>query len=50
MKTASIIIIGNEILSGRTLDKNSSYLAKMLVERGISLKEVRVIPADDIVI
>ena len=44
MKTASIIIIGNEILSGRTLDTNSNYLAKMLVERGISLQEVRVIP------
>ena len=44
MKTASIIIIGNEILSGRTLDTNSNYLAKMLAERGISLKEVRVIP------
>ena len=44
MKTASIIIIGNEILSGRTLDTNSNYLAKMLAERGISLQEVRVIP------
>ena len=37
MKTASIIIIGNEILSGRTQDTNSNYLAKMLAERGISL-------------
>ena len=44
MKTASIIIIGNEILSGRTQDTNSNYLAKMLVERGISLEEIRVIP------
>ncbi|MFL2800101.1 MAG: competence/damage-inducible protein A [Paracoccaceae bacterium] len=43
MKTASIIIIGDEILSGRTQDTNSNYLAKMLVERGISLEEVRVI-------
>ena len=50
MKTASIIIIGNEILSGRTQDTNSNYLAKMLVERGISLEEVRVIPDDHIVI
>ena len=50
MKTASIIIIGDEILSGRTQDTNSNYLAKMLVERGISLKEVRVIPDDHIVI
>ena len=44
MKTASIIIIGNEILSGRTQDTNSNFLAKMLVERGISWEEIRVIP------
>ncbi|MDC3068195.1 molybdopterin-binding protein, partial [Paracoccaceae bacterium] len=44
MKTASIIIIGNEILSGRTRDTNSNYLAKKLVERGISLQEIRCIP------
>ena len=50
MKTASIIIIGDEILSGRTQDTNSNYLAKMLVERGIFLEEVRVIPDDNIVI
>ena len=43
MKTASIIIIGNEILSGRTQDTNSNFLAKKLVERGIWLEEVRVI-------
>ncbi|MDC3107628.1 molybdopterin-binding protein [Paracoccaceae bacterium] len=46
MKTASIIIIGNEILSGRTKDTNSNYLAKILVEKGISLEEIRVIPDD----
>ena len=44
MKTASIIIIGNEILSGRTKDTNSNYLAKILVKKGIKLREVRVIP------
>ena len=44
MKTASIIIIGNEILSGRTKDTNSNYLAKILVKKGIVLREVRVIP------
>ena len=44
MKTATIIIIGNEILSGRTKDTNSNYLAKILVEKGILLQEVRVIP------
>ena len=46
MKTASIIIIGNEILSGRTQDTNSNYLAKILVEKGIALEEIRVIPDD----
>ena len=50
MKTASIIIIGNEILSGRTKDTNSNYLAKILVEKGISLEEVRVIPDDHSII
>ena len=40
---ASLIIIGNEILSGRTQDKNLSYLAKWLNEIGIQLSEVRVI-------
>ena len=50
MKTASIIIIGNEILSGRTQDTNSNYLAKILVEKGISLQEVRVIPDESSII
>ena len=40
---ASLIIIGNEILSGRTQDKNLSYLATWLNEIGIQLTEVRVI-------
>ena len=40
---ASLIIIGNEILSGRTQDKNLSYLANWLNEIGIQLAEVRVI-------
>ena len=44
MKTDSIIFIGNEILSGRTKDTNSNYLAKILVKKGIELREVRVIP------
>ena len=41
--TAGFIIIGNEILSGRTQDQNLNFLAKNLVEMGIILKEVRVI-------
>ena len=44
---ASIIIIGNEILSGRTQDKNTSALAKWLNKKGILVKEVRII-ADNI--
>jgi len=42
--TACLIIIGNEILSGRTQDKNLAYLATFLNEQGIALSEVRVIP------
>ncbi|PPR76629.1 MAG: Nicotinamide-nucleotide amidohydrolase PncC [Alphaproteobacteria bacterium MarineAlpha2_Bin1] len=41
--TAGLIIIGNEILSGRTEDKNISYVAKSLTQSGIRLNEVRVI-------
>lgn len=42
--TAVILIIGNEILSGRTLDKNTQYIAQALVKLGIILQEVRIIP------
>ena len=45
--TSSIIIIGNEILSGRTQDKNTSALARWLNKKGILLKEVRIV-ADNI--
>ena len=44
--TACVLIIGNEILSGRTQDANVAFLAKGLNEVGIRLKEVRVIPDD----
>lgn len=44
--TAALIIIGDEILSGRTQDKNTAYIAEKLNEAGIRLKEVRVIPDD----
>lgn len=43
-KTASIIIIGNEILSGRTQDLNISYIGKKLEQLGIVLSEVIIIP------
>ena len=42
--TACLIIIGNEILSGRTQDRNLAYAAKWLNEKGIQVREVRVIP------
>ena len=43
MKRASLVIIGDEILSGRTEDKNLAYLAKWLGKIGISLSEARVV-------
>lgn len=46
MIKASLIIIGDEILSGRTEDKNLSYLANWLGKLGINLCEVRVILDD----
>lgn len=48
--TACLIIIGNEVLSGRTQDKNLAFLARELNEIGIRLEEVRVIPdVEDII-
>ena len=41
---SGIIIIGNEILSGRTQDTNTSTLSKWLNSLGIKVQEVRVIP------
>ena len=42
---ASILIIGNEILSGRTQDKNISFISNWLNSKcGISVQEVRIIP------
>ena len=42
--TACILVIGNEVLSGRTQDANVKYIATRLGEIGIPLREVRVIP------
>ena len=44
--TAAILIIGNEILSGRTKDQNTSTLATWLNSIGVKVNEVRVIPDD----
>jgi molybdenum cofactor synthesis domain-containing protein len=45
--TAAVLVIGDEILSGRTKDKNSGYIADFLTALGIDLKEVRVISDDE---
>jgi molybdenum cofactor synthesis domain-containing protein len=42
--TACVLIIGNEILSGRTQDVNLNHLATTLGEWGVQIKEARVIP------
>lgn len=42
--TAAVILIGNELLSGRTVDANLPYLAKKLSEHGITLSEARIVP------
>ncbi len=42
--TAALVIIGNEILSGRTQDANLAFLATELNEAGIQMREVRVVP------
>ena len=47
MIRASLVIIGDEILSGRTEDKNLAYLAKWLGKLGINLSEVRVVLDDE---
>ena len=44
--TAAMLVIGDEILSGRTRDSNMHHLAQALTARGITLAEVRVV-ADD---
>src|SRR5436305_4789395 len=49
--SAAILVIGDEILSGRTKDKNIGYIADYLAQIGIDLREVRIVPdvEDDIV-
>ncbi len=45
--TAALLVIGDEILSGRTKDKNIGYIAEYLTTIGIDLKEVRVVPDEE---
>ncbi len=42
--TAAILVIGDEILSGRTKDKNIGYIAETMTAIGIDVREVRVVP------
>lgn len=44
--TSAMLVIGDEILSGRTRDANMHYLAGQLTDAGIDLKEVRVVSDD----
>ncbi len=44
--TAAMLVIGDEILSGRTRDANMHYLAGELIKHGIDLKEVRIVSDD----
>ena len=44
--TAALVVIGDEILSGRTQDRNVAQVATWLNEQGIRLAEVRIIPDD----
>ncbi|NVN88665.1 MAG: competence/damage-inducible protein A [Rhodopseudomonas sp.] len=45
--TAGILVIGDEILSGRTKDKNIGFIAEYLTNIGIDLREVRVVSDDE---
>ncbi len=42
--TAAVLVIGDEILSGRTQDKNLGHISKWLGEIGVQVREARVIP------
>jgi molybdenum cofactor synthesis domain-containing protein len=42
--TAAVLVIGDEILSGRTKDRNTGYIAEYLTNIGIELREARVVP------
>ncbi|NOC85070.1 molybdopterin-binding protein [Ruegeria sp. HKCCD6428] len=44
--TAAMLVIGDEILSGRTRDANMHFLAQELTKHGIDLKEVRIVSDD----
>ena len=45
--TAALLVIGDEILSGRTKDKNIGFIADYLTAIGIDLREVRIVPDEE---
>lgn len=45
--TAALLVIGDELLSGRTKDKNIGYIADQCTAIGIQLKEVRIVPDEE---
>ncbi|MEE7493340.1 hypothetical protein MOTC310_23925 [Methylobacterium oryzae] len=44
--TAAVLVIGDEILSGRTREANAATIACRLAEHGIAVREVRIVPDD----
>lgn len=50
VKTAACLIIGDEVLNGKTKDSNSNYFAKFCFNLGIELQRIEVIPDDEEVI
>ena len=42
--TAAVVVIGDEVLSGRTRDTNSGHIAETLTSLGVDLREIRVVP------
>src|SRR5579863_4804502 len=45
--TAAVLVIGDEILSGRTKDRNIGYIAEYVARLGVEVREVRVVPDDE---
>jgi molybdenum cofactor synthesis domain-containing protein len=45
--TAAVLVIGDEILSGRTKDRNIGYIAEYVARIGVEVREVRVVPDDE---
>uniref|UniRef100_D8Q7T7 MoaB/Mog domain-containing protein n=1 Tax=Schizophyllum commune (strain H4-8 / FGSC 9210) TaxID=578458 RepID=D8Q7T7_SCHCM len=47
IREAAALVIGDEILNGKTLDRNSNYLARYCFANGVNLKRIEVIPDDE---